>query len=137
MTTSQDLYDEWKANGGNLEQYDYPTEITDERGYMKWHFSLVRRTHSAKNGIIEMLAERDAEERSHIRFRHSGTDTWMHIKSGNNVIVGKPIGFRAWVTIRGQSLTVGESFVSDDPGEVIEWATEWMENHPAVSELYD
>jgi len=130
MTTSQELYDQWKNNGGNLEQYDYPEEVTDDVGRMTWHFSLVCRSNAASTGAREMMAERDAEERSHIRFKHRGTDTWMQIKSGDHIIVGEDIGFKAWVTVRGQSLTIGEYHVSDDPEEVIEWAVEWMENHP-------
>jgi hypothetical protein len=130
MSRSQELYDTWKENGGNLEQYDYPTEINNERGYTTWHFSRVRRSFSAKDGVIENMAERDADERSHLYFKHRGTDTWMHIKSGTGVVVGAQVGFRAWVTVNGQHLTVGEYHVSTDPEKVIEWAVEWMENHP-------
>lgn len=61
----------------------------------------------------------------------------MHVKSGNSIIVGEEIGFKAYVTIEGQHLTIGEYHVSPDPHEVFEWAREWMEDNIDVSHLYD
>lgn len=130
MNRSKELYLEWQENGGNLRNYDLPGEITDGRGYTRWFESRVRRTHSAKEGVIELLRERDPDESAHVLYKHRGSDTWMHIQSRASLVVGADMGFRAWLTINGQSLTVGVGKVSTDPEEVIEWARDWMESHP-------
>lgn len=132
MTTSQELYDQWEKHGGNLQQYEYPREIQNERSYVTWFRSGVVRWHrhpGSETDVGEKCEELD-EQCSHIRWKHRNSDTWLHIKSSVTRIVGEPIGFEAYVTIEGQSLTVGENKVSADPQEVIKWAVNWMENHP-------
>lgn len=128
---SKELYEQWKDLGGNLRQYDeHIRPVTTDTGFIKWHESRVRRVFSAKDGVIENMAEIDPDEQSHLYFKHRSTDTWMHVKSSTSLVIDEDMGFKAWVTVDGQSLTVGEYHVSTDPHEVFQWAREWMENHP-------
>lgn len=138
MTKSQELYDQWEENGGNLQQYDIPLDVENDRRTAVWYQSgLVRldtltwneRRKADTPRIVEKVRDLD-ECTSHIKFKHRFSETWMHIKSSVSMIVDEPIGFKAYVTTEGQSLTVGEYHVSTDPHEVIEWAVEWMENNP-------
>lgn len=155
MSTSQDRYDEWKEHGGDLQQYrqEYHTDVTNDRGRTCWFPSFVyrfrrnpqTRSRKQKSDIGEQhrpphdtvtcencntIQSVGTDEYSHLLWKHNGTDTWVHVKSGNSIIVGEPVGFKAYVTIEGQSLTVGEYRVSADPHEVFEWAREWMKNNP-------
>lgn len=145
MATSQKLYEQWTDNGGNLQEYHIPLEISNDRGTTVWYQSgLVRidtltwPDHQKRNKPRYIEKVRDLDEcTSHIRFKHTSTETWMHIKSGTEILVGEPVGFKAYVTIRGQHLTCGEYFVSADPNEVIEWAVEWMEENTDVGWLFE
>jgi len=133
MTKSEKLHEQWKEHGGNLQQYDFPREIENERGSVTWFRSGVVRWSNLtdnKDHVVREKIEQLDEQTSHIRWKHKYSDTWLHIKSSVTRIVGGPIGFEAYVTVEGQSLTVGENHVSTDPQEVIEWAIDWMENHP-------
>lgn len=130
---SQELYDQWEEHGGDLQQYEYPREIENERGYVTWFRSGVVRwsnLQDRKDHVIREKLEDLDEQQSHIRWKHRRTDTWVHLKSSTTRIVGEPIGFEAYVTVEGQSLTVGENHVTTDPQEAIQWAINWMENHP-------
>lgn len=143
MTRSQELFDEWEAGGGNLEEYreDYHRDVRDSRSYCRWFPSFVYRhtrahppydnPRRAESVIGEShRPPRENDSYHHLLFKHRGTDTWMHVTSGTHIIVGESVGFKAYVTIKGQSITVGEYHVSTDPHKVFKWAREWMEAHP-------
>jgi hypothetical protein len=145
MTTSQDLYDQWQEHGGNLQQYDIPLDVENDRGSTVWYQSgLVRmdtltwsnRRKRDTPRIVEKVRDLD-ECTDHIRFKHRYSETWLHIKSGTSIIVGEPVGFEAYVTINGQRITIGEYHVSKNPQEVIDWAVSWMEENTDVRHLYD
>jgi hypothetical protein len=151
MTTSEQLHNQWVENGGDLKEISQKkhNDITNDRGHVTWHPSLVKRWNRTplsgydkrkqRSRIGEKLEDPiyDREHVREIRWKHKPTDTWMTIRSSTSRIVGKPVGFEAFVTIRGQSLTIGENIVSTDKEEVFEWAIDWMKNHEDVSELYD
>lgn len=134
MTTSQELYDQWEKHGGNLQQYNIPREIENERGSVCWFRSGVVRwsnlTDPLNDHAVREKMEDLNEQTSHVRWKHRHSDTWVHLKSSVTRIVGEPIGFEAYVTINGQKITVGENRVTTDPQKAISWAVEWMENHP-------
>jgi len=151
MTTSEELHEQWLEHGGDMKDIaeKMHNDIIDDKSHIKWRPSLVKRwrrtpltsydKRQGKSRIGEKL-EDPVSEREHVRevrWKHTSTETWLTIRSSTSRIVGAPVGFEAFVTIKGQSLTVGENIVSTDKEEVFEWAIEWMKNHHDVSELYD
>lgn len=163
---SEELAAQWQKHGGNLAEYrcQYHSDVTDSNGRATWTPSFVYRYrptpahNTRKTDPAEASALREqyrppsdiitcdncntiqnvgTDTYHKLLWKHRRTDTWMHLKSSTSMIVGEEIGFKAYVTINGQHLTVGEYFTSTDPHEVFEWAREWMQDHPTVETLYD